>query len=50
MNALWTMAGQPPFFDETLRRQLADLDHEWDRWWASHRRDLDIPRTCLFGR
>ena len=43
MNALWTMAGQPPFFDETLRRQLVDLDHEWDQWWASHRRDLDIP-------
>ena len=43
MNAIWTMAGQPPFFDETLRRQLVDLDHEWDQWWASHRRDLDIP-------
>jgi hypothetical protein len=43
MNALWTVAGQPPFFDETLRRQLVDLDHEWDQWWASHRRDLDIP-------
>jgi hypothetical protein len=43
MNALWTMAGQPPFFDETLRRQLVDLDREWDQWWASHRRDLDIP-------
>ena len=43
MNAIWTMAGQPPFFDETVRRQLIDLDHEWDRWWASHRRDLDIP-------
>jgi hypothetical protein len=41
MNAIWTMAGQPPFFDETL--QLVDLDHEWDRWWASHRRNLDIP-------
>jgi hypothetical protein len=43
MNALWTMAGQPPFFDKTLRGQLVDLDHEWDQWWASHRRDLDIP-------
>lgn len=43
MNALWTMAGQPPFRDETLRRQLVDLDREWDQWWASHRRDLDIP-------
>jgi hypothetical protein len=43
MNAIWTMAGQPPFSDETLRRQLVDLDHEWDQWWASHRRDLDIP-------
>jgi hypothetical protein len=43
MNAIWTMAGQPPFFDETLRRQLVDLDDEWDQWWASHRRDLDIP-------
>jgi hypothetical protein len=43
MNAIWTMAGQPPFFDETLRRQLVDLDHEWDQWWATHRRDLDIP-------
>jgi hypothetical protein len=43
MNAVWTMAGQPPFFDETLRGQLVDLDHEWDQWWASHRSDLDIP-------
>ena len=43
MNAIWTMEGQPTFFDETLRRQLVDLDHEWDQWWASHRRDLDIP-------
>ena len=43
MNAIWTMAGQPPFFDKTLRRQFVDLDHEWDQWWASHRRDLDIP-------
>ena len=43
MNAIWTMAGQPPFFDETICRQLVDLDHEWDQWWASHRRDLDIP-------
>jgi hypothetical protein len=43
MNALWTTMGQPPFFDATLRQQLVDLDHEWDRWWASHRRDLDIP-------
>ena len=43
MNAFWTMAGQPPFFDETLRAQLVDLDHDWDQWWASHRRDLDIP-------
>ena len=43
MNAIWTMAGQPPFFDEALGRQLVDLDHEWDQWWASHRRDLDIP-------
>ena len=43
MNAIWTMAGQPPFFDATLRRQFVDLDHEWDQWWASHRRDLDIP-------
>jgi hypothetical protein len=43
MNAVWTMAGQPPFFDETLRGQLVDLDHEWDQWWASHRHDLDIP-------
>jgi hypothetical protein len=43
MNAIWTMAGQPPFFDEILRRQLVDLDREWDQWWASHRRDLDIP-------
>ena len=43
MNAIWTMEGQPTFFDETLRRQLVDLDHEWDQWWASHRRELDIP-------
>ena len=43
MNAFWTMAGQPPFFDEALRRQLVDLEHEWDQWWAAHRRDLDIP-------
>jgi hypothetical protein len=43
MNALWTVGGQPPFSDETLRRQLVDLDHEWDQWWAAHRRDLDIP-------
>jgi hypothetical protein len=43
MNAIWTMAGRPPFSDDTLRRQLVDLDHEWDQWWASHRRDLDIP-------
>ena len=43
MNAIWTMEGQPTFVDETLRRQLVDLDHEWDQWWASHRRDLAIP-------
>jgi hypothetical protein len=43
MNSIWTMAGQPPFFDETLRQQLVDLDRTWDQWWASHRRDLDIP-------
>jgi hypothetical protein len=43
LNAIWTMAGQPPFFDLTLRRQLVDLDHEWDQWWASHRCNLDIP-------
>jgi hypothetical protein len=48
MNAVWTMAGQPPFFDETLRRQLMDLNHEWDQWWASHRRDLDIPEDVPF--
>jgi hypothetical protein len=43
MNAIWTMAGQPPFFDETVRSKLVDLDREWDQWWASHRLDLDIP-------
>jgi hypothetical protein len=43
MNATWTMAGQPPFSDATLGRQLVDLDHEWDQWWAAHRRDLAIP-------
>jgi hypothetical protein len=43
MNAVWSMAGQPPFFDDTLRGQLFDLDNEWDKWWSSHRRDLDIP-------
>jgi hypothetical protein len=43
MNAIWTTAGQPPFFDETLRRQLVALEQQWDQWWAAHRRDLDIP-------
>jgi hypothetical protein len=43
MNAIWTMAGQPQFFDEALRRQFVDLDRAWDQWWAAHRRDLDIP-------
>src|SRR5262249_13557478 len=43
MNAIWTMAGQPPFFDETLGRPLAEPDREWDQCGASHRRDLDIP-------
>jgi hypothetical protein len=43
MNAIWTMAGQPAFFDESLHKQLVDLDHEWDQWWAAHRRGLDVP-------
>jgi hypothetical protein len=43
MNSVWTMAGQPPFFDATLRQHLVGLDHEWHQWWTSHRRDLDIP-------